>query len=158
MKYAIDHTKVVGWGIDADPKNNPTYPYQDKGTHDPAENTHVRPAQQAVTMETLKSNERKNMPAVVGQTVPPWGCSGALRRYAFQYSENKYRHWLPLLLADRINAIEGIVDDLRRGSCPNLFKERGWASLWKYDKKGALKRIAIGTLAAMLVIQWNRKK
>lgn len=34
---------------------------------------------------------------------------------AFKYSENSYGHWVPLMLADRIGMIEGVVGDLAGG-------------------------------------------
>jgi hypothetical protein len=36
-------------------------------------------------------------------------------REAFNFSENSYGHWLPLMLADRIGVVEGVIDDLSRG-------------------------------------------
>ena len=44
---------------------------------------------------------------------------------AFKQSENDMRHWLMLLLADRVNVVEGLIDDLAHGHVPNLFKEMG---------------------------------
>jgi hypothetical protein len=40
--------------------------------------------------------------------------SGRIRRKAFQHSENDVRHWMMLLMADRVDAAEGMVDDLRK--------------------------------------------
>ena len=50
--------------------------------------------------EVLHSNERPNISAAFGTSTPPSGLSGALRRFAFRYSESSYAHWLPLMLAD----------------------------------------------------------
>ena len=40
-----------------------------------------------------------------------------------------------LILADRVNMIEGIVDDIHHGHLPNIFSELGWGAIWKHDKK-----------------------
>jgi hypothetical protein len=45
-------------------------------------------------------------------------------------------------VADRVNVIEGIIDDIKHGHFPNLIKERGWDAEWKYNKSGMIKNIA----------------
>src|SRR5579875_1913203 len=93
-----DYTHINGWGIDADPTNEPTHPMK-KYTGDDHERINwVRPPLQPVTVEVLHSNERPNLTAVFGTSVPPSGLSGSIRRFAFKHSENEYLHWLPLLL------------------------------------------------------------
>ncbi|MFI5159146.1 MAG: hypothetical protein ACHQF4_09795, partial [Sphingobacteriales bacterium] len=92
-------------------------------------------------------------------SVPPSGLSGAIRRFAFGYSENQYRHWLPLLLADRINVVEGLIDDVRLGCIPNIFAERGWKSELKYNKTGLAKKVLLGAAVAgaiLLITTRNR--
>jgi hypothetical protein len=81
---------------------------------------------------------------VFGTSTPPEGLSGRLRRYAFKYSESSYAHWVPLVLADRINVFEGIIDDFKKGIVPNIFAERGWQAEWKYNKKGVFQTLALG--------------
>ncbi len=98
------------------------------------------------------SPQRPGMSAVFGTSTPPSGLSGILRRYAFRFSEGNAVHWMTLLLADRINVAEGIIDDLRHGIVPNIFKERGWTAEWKYNRKGAIKTMAIGVGVAAAVI------
>lgn len=139
-------------GLDADPDNDPTYPMRDRGPCEPRGYTWARPPLQPVRMEILQSIERIDMPAVFGTAAPPSGLSGAMRRFAYRYSESSYGHWLPLALADRVNAVEGVIDDLRCGYVPNWFKERGWGAYWRYDKRRLIRRaawpaaIAAGTL------------
>jgi hypothetical protein len=48
-----------------------------------------------------------------------------IRRLAFKYSESSYGHWLPLMLADRVNVVEGVLDDLAHGHVPNLSTSSG---------------------------------
>ena len=156
---AQDHSHIPGWGIDADPKNDPTYPYKHRtnGEH----GGYIRPniPQQPLTVEVLHSNERPNMTAVFGESVPPSGLSGMLRRYAFRFSENEYGHWLPLLLADRINVVEGILDDLAHGHIPNIFAEKGGKSDWKFNRKSQLLKAGIGAaLAVATIVLLSQKK
>jgi hypothetical protein len=121
-----------------------------------------RPPQQPETVEVLHSNERPNLTAVFGTTSPPQGLSGIVRRFAFRYSENKQMHWIALIVADRINMIEGVGADLMKGRVPNLFAEMGLGSDLKYNKKGlALKAGAVvltGVAVYALLSRPRRKR
>jgi hypothetical protein len=139
---AQDFSHIPGWGIDADPENDPTYPIRDRGGEFTKKYDWPRPPQQPIDIETLHSIERPNQPAVIGNSVPPYGLSGMIRRFAFKYSENHYGHWLPLLFADRVSVVEGIVDDLAHGHVPNIFAEKGYKAHWKHDPKGLALRLA----------------
>ena len=153
-----DFTHIKGWGIDADPENEPTYPMKNYTGDDHKRLNWQRPPLQAVTVEVLKSIERPNISAVFGTPAPPSGLSGAVRRYAFQYSESSYGHWLPLMLADRINVVEGIVDDLRHGHVPNIFAEKGWKAAWKFNRKELITRVAVKVVLASAVAYWLLRK
>lgn len=144
-KRAIDPNQVTGWGLDADPENDPTYPMKThvEGEHDGYD--WKRPEQQSENVEVLHSTERPNLAAAFGTTLPPSGVSGMIRRAAFNYSENSYAHWLPLMLADRVQMVEGVVDDLAHGTVPNIFKELGWGAEWKYNRKAFVTKLAVGT-------------
>jgi hypothetical protein len=62
-------------------------------------------------------------------------------------------------LADRINVIEGIVDDIKRGYIPNFFAERGCAADWKYNRRGLLqKALAIAAVTAIAITLISDKK
>jgi hypothetical protein len=153
-----DFSHIKGWGVDADPKNEPTYPMKKYTGDDHKRLNWDRPALQPATVEVLHSNERPNLTAVFGTSAPPSGLSGSIRRFAFKYSENSYGHWLPLLLADRVNEVEGIIDDLKRGHVPNIFAEKGWAAEWKYNRKSVLQKAAtVGILAVVLWASANKK-
>jgi hypothetical protein len=138
------YSHIRGWGIDADPDNEPTYPMKHYTGDDHQRLNYERPTQQPETVEVLHSNERPSITAVFGTSTPPSGLSGKLRRHAFKYSEGNWNHWLTLILADRINMVEGIVDDIKKGHFPNIIAERGWTAEWKYNRKNFLKNIAIG--------------
>lgn len=146
-----DPTTIKGWSQDADPDNDPTYPIKSRDNSEQQGYTWKRPPQQPVEMEILHSVERPNITAVFGTSSPPSGLSGMLRRHAFKYSESSFGHWLPLILADRINEVEGIIDDIKHGKIPNFFAERGWGAEWKYNRKGFLVKAAAATVISALV-------
>lgn len=140
---ADQYAHIKGWGIDADPENEPTYPMKHWTGDDHKRINWQRPPLQPINVEVLHSNERPYMTAVFGTTVPPSGLSGVIRRYAFKHSEGSYVHWFSLILADRINMVEGIIDDVGHGHIPNFFKERGWTAEWKYNRKAMITKMAI---------------
>ena len=75
---AIDTSSIIGWGVDADPRNDPTYPYRDR-TKDDHSGEWTRPSQQQPDVEILESIEHKQLPAVFGTSSPPKWISGAMR-------------------------------------------------------------------------------
>lgn len=149
---ASHYAHIKGWGIDADPKNEPTYPMKNYTGDDHRRLNYEKPPQQPVNVEVLHSNERPGITAVFGTSSPPSGLSGAIRRYAFKFSESEYGHWLPLLFADRVNVVEGIIDDLKRGHIPNILAEKGWNAEWKYNRKGLITKLAIGALVTATAV------
>ena len=153
----VDPTQIKGWGVDADPKNDPTYPMKRRTDAEQKGYTWERPPQQPQTVEVLHSNERPNLTAVFGTVSPPKGLSGRLRRFAFKYSESDYLHWLPLMLADRVGEVEGVLEDLGRGHVPNIPSELGWKAEWKHNRKGLLTRLAAGSILFLVVISYLRR-
>jgi hypothetical protein len=154
----IDPSQVKGWGVDADPENDPTYPMKNRNNGEHEGYSWERPAQQPVDVEILHSNERPNLSATFGTSTPPAGLSGAIRRAAFKYSENSYAHWLPLMLADRVGVVEGVVDDLARGHVPNIFGEMGWGVEWKHNRTRLVTRVVIGAAIGTAVIAILRRR
>ena len=142
-KRLIDPKQVKGWGIDANPKNDPVYPMKKRNNGEHAGYSWERPTQQPVNVEVLHSNERPHVTAVFGTSTPPAGLSGLLRRFAFRYSESSYGHWLPLMAADRIGVVEGILHDVTHGRLPNVFVERGYRAEWKYNRTSLVARLAL---------------
>jgi len=154
-----DHSQIKGWGVDADPKNDPTYPMKSRDDDEHAGYSWDRPAQQPITIEVLHSNERPDVTSVFGTSTPPSGLSGAIRRKAFRYSESSYGHWLPLMLADRVNVVEGILGDLGHARVPNVLSERGWKAEWKHNRMSLVRRILVRAvlISAAVVYLSNRR-
>jgi hypothetical protein len=156
---AKDHSRINGWGVDADPKNDPTYPMKNRNNDEHAGYSWERPAQQPIAIEVLHSNERPDVTSVFGTSTPPASLSGAIRRVAFRYSESSYGHWLPLMLADRVGVVEGVLADLERGRIPNVFAERGWKAEWKHNRTSLIGRILVRAVlvSAAIVYLSNRR-
>lgn len=154
----IAPSQIKGWGVDANPKNDPTYPIKSRNNGEHAGYSWERPAQQPVNIEVLHSNERPNVSAAFGTSTPPAGLSGMIRRFAFKYSENSYGHWVPLMLADRVGMVEGLLDDLARGQVPNIFGEMGWKAEWKHNRKSLVTRVAVGAVLTSAAIYYLRSR
>ncbi|MEI7037149.1 hypothetical protein [Fulvimonas yonginensis] len=113
MNPPSDRSQIPDWGVDLDPGRRPAVPME--RTLPRLEGVHwERPTQQRRTVEILHSVERPGVTPVFGTSVPPSGLSGWIRRRAFRRSESDMRHWMLLLLADRVNVVEGLLDDARR--------------------------------------------
>jgi len=150
-RAAVDTSKIPGWGVDADPRNDPTYPYRDRSKDDGPGMDWQRPPLQQPDVEILRSIEHNRLPAVVGTSTPPSGLSGMIRRQAFKYSESNWTHWLMLMGADRINVVEGVLQDLGRGKVPNIPAEMGVKSEWQHNKLGLATKIAVaGAVSAVI--------
>jgi hypothetical protein len=135
MDQSIRHPEIEGWGADLNPKNRPAVPKEKSPKGGTGAHWLVPPAQVS-TVRVFHSIERPGLTPVYGTTLPPRGLSGVIRGFAYRYSEGRWTHWLTLLFADRVNEVEGIFDDLRRGLVPNVFAEMGWKAKWKYNRTG----------------------
>jgi len=97
--------RIPGWGVDLDPKVRPSVPklqFQEDFT-----GAHWEfPERQPETYPRERSVEHGMLTPVFGTAQPPSGVSGAIRRYAYRYSEGRTAHWLLLIAADRVDAWE----------------------------------------------------
>ncbi len=98
--------RIPGWGADLDPKDRPQVP---KLQFDPTlSGAHWEfPERQEEKYPRERSIEHKFLTPVFGTSSPPKGLSGMIRRYAYaRHSEAKAMHWLLLIAADRVDAVE----------------------------------------------------
>ncbi len=153
-----DYSHIKGWGVDADPKNDLTYPMKNRNNGEQQGYSWKRPPQQPVNIEVLHSNERPDVTAVFGTATPPSGLSGVLRRVAFRFSESNYGHWLPLVVADRVNVVEGVLGDLTHGHIPNVLAERGLKAEWKHNRNSLVRRILIGAAVTTAATAYLRSR
>lgn len=151
--------RIAGWGSDLDRNNWPAMPME----RTPLRFIHVspgQPVQQAQTVEVFCSPERPGITPIFGTAQPPKWLSGAIRRLAYKLPENDVRHWLMLIAADRVNMVEGVVDDLRQGHFPNVLGEMGLRSELRYNPAGLARKAFVATAAvgAMMVLRNRRKR
>jgi hypothetical protein len=101
--------RIPGWGADLDPRDRPSVP---RLQFDPnLTGAHWEfPERQPEKWPRERSVEHKFLTPVFGTSCPPKGLSGVMRRYAYKkYSEAQAAHWLLLLAADRVDALESNV-------------------------------------------------
>ena len=142
----VDVSTIQGWGADLDRKNRPGVPMERMPQRlDVAGRS---PVQQQEKVEVLVSPERPHITPLFGSSLPPKGLSGVLRRLAFKTTESDIRHWLLLLVADRVNVVEGIGQDLARGHLPNVMGEMGIKAEWQHNRAGLVRKAAVATAVA----------
>ena len=153
------HVKdIPGWGMDADPENDPTYPMKHYNGADHQRLDYERAPQQPINIEIFHSIERPGVTRVFGTSTPPSGLSGVIRRFAYKYSEATATHWMTLILADRVDVIQGKLNDLKHGILPNPWIERGWKAEWKHNRTAFVRRMATtGLLITAGIILMTRK-
>jgi len=149
---------IPGWGMDADPENDPTYPMKHANGADHQRLNYEKAPQQPLDMEILHSIERPNVTRVFGTSTPPAGLSGSIRRYAYKFSEANAIHWMTLILADRVDVIQGKINDIKHGVIPNPWIERGWRAEWKHNRPAFIGRAVTTTLLITAGILLMSKK
>ncbi|GCD19648.1 hypothetical protein CTKZ_12100 [Cellulomonas algicola] len=97
--------RIPGWGADKNPADRPSYPRErtdlETGAH------WTEPEQQPELAPRERSIEHARLTPVFGTAQPLHGLSGAIRRHAYAaYSEGRAAHWLLLIAADRVDAVE----------------------------------------------------
>ncbi len=121
--------RIIGWGVDIDPKNRPAVP---KEHFNPNTGAHWDfPERQVERWPREKSPEHKFLTPVFGTACPPKGLSGAIRRYAYTLSEGRAAHSLLLMGADRVDVIESRFQALLSGRPDNPITETGVLSEFK---------------------------
>lgn len=150
---------IQGWGADLDPAARPAVPME--RTPPRFVQPHWdEPERQPVTVKVFHSTERPGLTPVFGTGQPPAGASGLLRAGAYRFSENDVRRWLLLMFADRVNVVEGLIDDLAHGHVPNLFMEMGGPAEWRHNRAGFVRKalIAGGVAGLLLYINSRRRR
>jgi hypothetical protein len=158
QRETVDHSATIkGWGSDLDPKRRPGVP-RDKAPQLGGELLYPPIERQLVTVKIHKSTEHARLTPVFGTSCPPRGLSGALREFAYQFSEGRLARWLTLMFADRVNVVEDIVTDLAHGHVPNIPKEMGLRSELRYNREAFVRKTAITVAcAAVLLVVWRMR-
>lgn len=99
-------SRIPGWGADLDPADRPSYPRERFAPEVTGAHWDF-PERQPELTPRERSIEHEMLTPVFGTTTPTRGLSGAIRRHAYKrYSEGRALHWLLLLGADRVDALE----------------------------------------------------
>ena len=142
MVYTADHpptassdelkARIPGWGADLDPNDRPSVP---RMKLDPeATGAHWDfPERQPEKWPRERSIEHEILTPVFGTSTPPRGLSGVVRKYAYRYSEGRAAHWLLLLAADRVDAIESHLASFATLHPDNPITESGIKSEWTHN-------------------------
>jgi hypothetical protein len=157
-KIANTPKDIPGWGMDADPENDPTYPMKRRNGADYERIHYEKAPQQRYQGEVFHSIERPGLTRVFGTSTPPAGLSGAIRRHVYKYSEATAAHWMGLILADRVDVVQGVINDLRQGILPNFVAELGWRAEWKYNRKKLIVRMATKLLTIVVLAAFLTRK
>lgn len=148
---------IRGWGSDLDPATRPGVP------RDPApelghETLYPPIEQQVPRVRIHKSTEHARLTPVFGTTCPPAGLSGRLRGFAYRFSEGRMLHWMLLMLADRVNVAEALGSDLARGEVPDLVRETGLATEWRYNRAGLARKALVAGLTVGIYVAYARAR
>jgi hypothetical protein len=101
--------RIPGWGVDLNPRDRPSVPRLQfnptlTGAH------WEFPERQPERWPRERSIEHQFLTPVFGTSCPPKGLSGVMRKLAYRkYSEARAAHWLILIAADRVDALESNV-------------------------------------------------
>src|ERR687893_1115335 len=117
--------RIPGWGVDLDPADRPSHP---KLRYAP-DSTGAHwdfPERQPEKWPRERSIEHAFVTPVFGTAQPPKGLSGAIRKFSYaKYSEGRAAHWLLLMLADRVDAVEEHVKSFASLRPDNPITETG---------------------------------
>jgi hypothetical protein len=117
--------RIPGWGVDLDPVDRPSHPklrYQQdlSGAH------WEFPDRQPEKVARERSMEHAFLTPVFGTAQPLKGLSGVVRRFSYQrFSEGRAAHWLLLVLADRVDAVESHLSSFLTARPDNPVTETG---------------------------------
>ena len=95
--------RIPGWGVDLDPADRPSVSRERFHTDLNGARWDF-PERQPEKWPRERSIEHAFLTPVFGTSCPPKGVSGAMRKYAYRYSEARAAHWLILVAADRVDA------------------------------------------------------
>ena len=95
---------IEGRGVDLDPQQRPGVPMELPAHPLPGSQVPITPQHSAYPV--LPHGGSQKMPPVFGTASPPKGLSGVLRKVAYHYPDHWARHWMLLLVADRVDSWE----------------------------------------------------
>ena len=134
---------IAGWGSDLEAAQRAGVP-RDRVPGLGPEQLYPDVEQQLPRHRIHKSTEHARLTPVFGTSCPPRGASGALRDFAYSISEGRKERWVLLLMADRIDMVEGLAEDLVTLRPPNLLRETGWRASLRHEPGAFAVKAAVG--------------
>jgi hypothetical protein len=117
--------RIPGWGADLDPADRPSHPKLRYSLDETGARWDF-PERQPEKWPRERSIEHAFLTPVFGTAQPPKGLSGAIRKYAYRrFSEGRAAHWLLLVAADRVNAVEAHLESFATARPDNPITETG---------------------------------
>lgn len=158
QRQAVDHSaRIRGWGSDLEPSRRPGVP-RDKAPEIGGELLYPGIPPQVPRIRIHKSTEHGQLPPVFGTACPPRGLSGWIRDRAYKLSEGRASHWMTLMVADRVDVLEDVLREMAHGRVPNIAKEMGLRSEWKYNRKRVIRNAAIAGLCIGALVGLSRAR
>jgi hypothetical protein len=122
--------RIPGWGADLAKEDRPSVPklkFLESGAHwdFPERQLEKRPRERSV--------EHRFLTPVFGTAQPLRGLSGAMRKFAYKFSEGRAAHWMILLYADRVDAGEHHLRSLLTSRPDNPITETGIKSEFTHN-------------------------
>ncbi|MCW2516490.1 MAG: hypothetical protein JWR11_5532 [Mycobacterium sp.] len=114
--------RIPGWGADLNKEDRPSVPklkFLETGAH------WDFPERQPEKWPRERSVEHRFLTPVFGTAQPLRGLSGAMRKFAYKFSEGRAAHWMILLYADRVDAGEHHLRSLASLRPDNPITESG---------------------------------
>lgn len=145
-----DYKSIDGWGADLDPANRPAYP-KELPSNVKTVRGDVRD-KQVPKHRIHMSNEHPDLAPAFGTSCPPRGLSGLLRDYAYEFGEATNRHWLTLVLADRVDMVEHLISDALMGKPDRWIKEKAWGTRLSHASADQKKNYMLVGAVAMAAI------
>jgi hypothetical protein len=134
---SMPNDPIPGAGVDASVSQRPGVPMESDPPR-PAGFAHwAEPERQRDPGNVLKRKGLAELTPVFGTSVPPRGISGVMRRAAYEIPEHYTTHWLVLLLADRVDAVE--------------HGHARWLAL-------AVPTLAVGGVATLALLRYRREQ
>jgi hypothetical protein len=150
-------SEIPGWGSDLERADRPGVP-RDKAPQLGAESLYLEVEQQIPPHRIHKSTEHARLTPVFGTSCPPRGVSGRLRDFAYRFSEGRLVRWVSLLAADRVDMAEGLLADVARLRPPNVVREMGLSSEWRYNRNRVVKVAAVTGVAVAIYLLARRRR
>lgn len=134
-----------GDAADAEPSSRPGVPRE----AEPAGAPEREPEPQAGAEHHLRRAALDEPTPVLGTAQPPRGLSGAIRRAAYSIPETRARHWMLLMLGDRVDVLEHRLGEALAGPAERLGLDE--AAVWTRSNPALAAAVAAAGVSLAVV-------